>query len=134
MNETLSSKTVIAIIIIVILLPFGYSAVRAVIAQPAPSSEPFLEKAVVDDPQGDKSRCVIEARHGLSARYEHMDFLKSTRDQAMRAGIRGEVGIQSCQQCHQNREDFCSQCHSAVNLNLDGSCFRCHHYPRRAQP
>ena len=101
MKETLSSKTVIAIIIVVIiLLPFGYSAVRAVFAQPAQSSELFLEKAVVDDAQGDKSRCVLEAQFGIDARYEHMDFLKKTRDEAMRAGIRGDVGIKSCQQCH----------------------------------
>lgn len=132
-NETLSSKTVIGIIVVIILLPLGYSAVRAVLAQPAQSSELFLEKAVVVDAEGDKSRCIIEAQYGLDARYQHMDFLKKTREEAMRAGIRGDVGIRSCQQCHKNRQDFCSKCHSAVNLNLDGGCFRCHHYPSRGQ-
>ena len=128
-NKTLSNKAVVVVFVLIILLPLGYSVVRAVFAQSAQSPELFLEKAVVESADGDKSKCVLETKFRLDARHQHMDFLKETRDNAMRAGKRGEISIKNCQQCHQNRENFCSQCHKAVNLNLDSGCFRCHYYP-----
>lgn len=133
-NKTLGSRAVVVVIVLIVLLPFVYSVVRSVFAQSAPGPDLFLEKAVIDNAGGDQSKCVIETQFGLDARYQHMDFLKATRDDAMRAGKRGEVGIKSCQQCHQTRENFCNQCHKAVNLNLDAGCFRCHYYPSRKQP
>ena len=134
-NKTLGKSATVVVIVLIVLLPFVYSVVRSVFAQSAQSSELFLEKAVVGNADGgDTSKCVIEAKFGLDARYQHMDFLKAIREDAMRAGKRGEVSIKSCQQCHQNRESFCSQCHRAVNLDLDAGCFRCHYYPGRTQP
>ena len=129
LSNVLSNKAAFALIAVIVLLPFGYSVVRSVFAQSDLGPELFLEKAVVDNAEGDPSKCILETRFGLDARYEHMDFLKNTREDAMRHGIRGEISIHSCQQCHQSRENFCSQCHKAVNLYLGRGCFRCHYYP-----
>ena len=129
LSKALSNKAAFALIAVIVLLPFGYSVVRSVFAQSDLGPELFLEKAVVDSAEGDSSKCILETRFRIDARYEHMDFLKETREDAMRLGIRKEISIHSCQQCHQSRENFCNRCHQAVNLYLDRGCFRCHYYP-----
>lgn len=110
---------VVPVAAIVILCPLGYSVLRSVISLGAERGQPFLAKA-----ETKSAGCVRETTY---MRYHHMDLLKQLRDDAVREGQRGEVGFNTCRQCHQSREGFCNQCHEAVNLRLD--CFRCHYYP-----
>jgi len=115
-----------AIAVLLILIPAGYSAVSYVLAQGAQRSRPFLERP---DPKYDK--CVKETTY---MRFHHMDLLKEIREEVVREGKRGEIGLatglNNCRKCHASRERFCNQCHNAVNLHLD--CFGCHYYPEPA--
>ena len=45
----------------------------------------------------------------------------------IRYGIRDEVTLAGCGECHINRERFCDRCHLAASVTLD--CFKCHYYP-----
>ena len=47
--------------------------------------------------------------------------------QVVRYGIRGEIGLKKCKECHTSRERFCTKCHEAVSLTPD--CYGCHYYP-----
>lgn len=112
-------KGIVAVLaVLIILLPVGYSVLSAVFSQTTPDGSPFLAK-----PEG-ADRCVRDTTY---MRFHHMDFLKELRNQAAREGIRGDVTIAGCRDCHTNRKQFCNRCHDAVNLHLD--CFRCHYYP-----
>jgi len=113
------NRGVIAVIaVLIILAPLGYSVLSAVVGPGGQQAEPFLEK-----PEN-ASKCVRDTTY---MRFHHMDYLRELRNDAVRRGIRGEVGLFSCRECHTSRERFCNQCHEAVNLNLN--CFRCHYYP-----
>jgi hypothetical protein len=67
-------------------------------------------------------------------RKNHMDYLKSHRDETMRLGIRTEKhSLKACLDCHvpaegskaaQSEEHFCKNCHSFAGVRLD--CFECH--------
>lgn len=118
--KTLNNKTVVAVSVLIILLPFGYSIVSSVFSQ---SPEPFL-----DTPSG---KCA-DRWTGAYMRFHHMDILNSGRDEAVREGKREGIGFDDCRSCHPSRKRFCNQCHDAVNLNLDRDCFRCHYYPPEA--
>lgn len=114
---------VAAAAVVILLLPLAYSVVWFALSLGATGAEPFL--ASPDTAQGD--RCIIRSAYQLNPRFHHMVLLKQLRNEAVREGIRGEVGFGTCQQCHTSKEQFCNQCHRAVNLNVD--CYRCHYYP-----
>ncbi len=109
----------VAIPVLIILLPLGYSIVHSIFSQSAQNTETFIEK-----PDAKYKNCVREIEY---MRVNHMKLLKEIRDQVVREGNRGEIGLNSCRECHTRRERFCDQCHNAVNLNPD--CFGCHYYP-----
>ena len=111
----------VPVAVLVIVFPLGYTLVRSVLPRGAEAAQPFLDK-----PQTESARCVLGADTN-DVRFHHMDYLKQIRDQAVREGKRGSVGLNTCRECHTSRERFCNQCHNAVNLQLD--CFRCHYYP-----
>jgi hypothetical protein len=60
-------------------------------------------------------------------RFYHMNLLKDIRDEFVRDGKRGEIGLYTCKECHTSRADFCNKCHNAVALYPD--CYGCHYYP-----
>ncbi len=113
----------VAIAVLIILFPLGYSLVWPVVSQGTEPGEPFLEV-----PEGS---CVAEKSY---MRYRHMDLLDQIRDEAVRQGKRERVGpnkreitLTNCVKCHGGREQFCNRCHTAVNLQVN--CFRCHYDP-----
>jgi len=63
-------------------------------------------------------------------RYDHMRELKRMRDHVLRdgnrAGVAKSVGLSSCHNCHEHREQFCDKCHTRASVSLD--CFGCHSY------
>ena len=108
-----------AIAVLAMLAPVGYSLTRFGVAQATEVPQVFLE---MPDPQ--YQECVRETTY---MRFHHMDLLKQTREEFIRDGIRGEVTLSGCRDCHENRDRFCNQCHDAASLTLD--CFGCHYYP-----
>jgi hypothetical protein len=110
---------VIAIPVIVILIPLGYSLVSPLFAQDSGAGQVFLEM-----PDPSHTDCVRETSY---MRFHHWELLRQIREDVVRYGIRGEVGLQQCKDCHTSRERFCNQCHNAVSLYPD--CFGCHYYP-----
>ena len=122
-NQILDGKpraATVAIPAVIILLPLAYSVVSCAFPQ---GSEPFLE---MPDKKVHAS-CVKDTTY---MRFRHMDLLKEIRDEAVRGGKRGKIGLDNCRECHPNRQRFCNECHDAVNLRLD--CFGCHYFPERA--
>ncbi len=109
----------IAISVLAILLPFGYSALSWAVAQEPAGPQPFLERP---DPRYD--RCV---RDTVYMRFHHWELLRTVRDEVVRDGRPGDVTVKKCQECHTSRERFCDRCHNAVSLSPD--CWRCHDYP-----
>jgi hypothetical protein len=110
---------VATVLIILILLPLGISIVGFVFQGRRQVPDVFLEKV---DPKWES--CVRDPEY---MRFYHMDFLKQTREDVVRAGIKGGVTLAGCGDCHRNREDFCDRCHQAASVDLD--CFGCHFYP-----
>ena len=106
-------------LIVLLLAPFAYSVVSRFVPKGAASDEVFLER-----PAAKYKNCVKETDY---MRYHHWELLRQTREQVVRYGIRGEIALDKCRECHENREGFCNQCHNAVSLTLD--CFQCHYYP-----
>ena len=124
MSETLPRSNrralLIAVPIVIVLFPLGYSLVSSLVAQGAPAdSEVFLER-----PSAEHEACVRETAY---MRYHHWELLKQIREDVVRYGIRGDVGLKKCVECHTSRERFCDRCHDAVSLFPD--CFDCHYYP-----
>lgn len=107
------------VIILAILIPFGYSVVDRVVAQGPDPAELFLE---YPDPQ--YTACVEDTEY---MRYHHWELLRRTREEVVRFGVRGEVDLNRCRDCHTSRERFCNRCHDATSLTPD--CFGCHYYP-----
>ena len=60
-------------------------------------------------------------------RFHHWELLRLTREEVVRYGIRGDVGLNRCGECHTSRERFCDRCHEATSLHPD--CWGCHYYP-----
>jgi hypothetical protein len=115
LSKNKSAVAVVALVLIV-LSPIAYYGIRDAFF---PSANPFLEK-----PDPKYKECV---RDTLYMRFHHMDLLKEIRVQVVREGIRSDLSLEQCRECHTNRGRFCNQCHNDVNLNLD--CFGCHNYP-----
>ncbi|MHC4696077.1 MAG: hypothetical protein ACYTFA_04960 [Planctomycetota bacterium] len=108
----------IAVAVVVILIPLGYSVVSPLFAQDAGADQPFLER-----PDAKHESCVRETTY---MRFHHWELLREIREEVVRYGQRGDVGLKKCTECHTSRERFCNQCHNAVNLYPD--CFGCHYY------
>ena len=123
LNKNKNAITAAALAVI-ILSPLGYYAVLNAFPQPI---QPFLEK-----PDPKYKECVRDAAY---MRFKHMDLLLQIREEVVREGKKGEIGLETgsknCRECHTNRERFCNQCHNIVNLYPD--CFDCHDYPESGQ-
>lgn len=113
-----SRKLWIGFIVIVILLPIVYSVIDFAIAR-SPSGELFLERT-----DARYTNCVKDSTW---MRYHHWELLRGVREEVVRYGKRGDVGLFKCRECHTSRENFCNRCHDAVNLTPD--CWGCHYYP-----
>lgn len=131
-----SSRLAIVIPLVIILIPFVYSVGAWAVSLAAPPAQPFLQM-----PDERFEECVRDTEY---MRFSHMTLLKTSRDEAIRMGNRGDIGLSRlkvaaspvsmiegdertyCSDCHTSREAFCNQCHTAVNLKLD--CFSCHEY------
>jgi hypothetical protein len=113
----------VVIPIAIMVLPLIYSVTSRVFARDVPTSLPFLER-----PDQQYDNCVRETEF---MRFHHWELLREIREEVVRHGIRGEIKLDSCRECHPSREKFCNRCHNAVNLTLD--CFGCHYYPEQAQ-
>ena len=107
------------IAVLIVLFPLGYSVASSLFSQGADSSAVFLER-----PDARHERCVRDTEF---MRYHHWELLRGIREEVVRYGIRGEVGLHNCRDCHESRERFCNRCHEAVSLYPD--CFDCHYYP-----
>ncbi len=114
------SALFIAIPVIVLLLPLGYSLVSPLFAQSVDPEQGFLEKP--DDPDGEG--CVEDTTY---MRLHHWELLTQIREEVVRYGKRGDIRLNNCQECHTSRERFCNKCHEAVNLYPE--CWGCHYYP-----
>jgi len=110
---------IVAIIALIVVVPFGYSVVSAFICAEGASDRPFLEM-----PDEKYKKCVRETDY---MRFRHMDLLKEIREDYVRQGKQGEIRLSNCRECHIKREQFCDKCHNAVNLHLN--CFECHYFP-----
>jgi hypothetical protein len=108
----------VAIPVVILLLPIGYSLVSGVFAG-APDPGPFLER-----PDAKYENCVRDTEY---MRFHHWELLKELRDQTVRLRKRMDVTVADCRKCHMNRERFCNRCHDTVNLKPD--CWGCHYYP-----
>ena len=107
------------ILVVIILIPLGYSVVGRIVAPGAEAAETFLER-----PDAKHERCVKETEY---MRYHHWELLREVRKEVVRYGKRSEIGLARCVDCHTSRERFCNRCHEAVSLYPD--CFGCHYYP-----
>jgi len=111
---------VVTVLIVIMLLPFGFSAARFGLARGAEMPDVFLEMP----PPEQFNRCVEDTDY---MRFRHMDLLKRIREEFIRDGNRGNVSLTKCRDCHTSRERFCTRCHEAASVVLD--CFGCHYYP-----
>jgi len=85
-----------------------------------------------------KGHCV-ESRAFMRA--NHMKLLEKWRDDVVRHGNRIHVSTDgrvfqkslthTCIDCHENREEFCGQCHSTLNVKT--YCWECHVTPLEVQ-
>ena len=107
-----------AIAAVIILTPFAYSAGRFAWVSLFAARKPFLEV-----PAATSQRCVRDPKW---MRQNHRVLLEELRDKTVRDGIRNEVTLRSCSQCHKDKAQFCDKCHQAANLHPD--CFDCHSY------
>ncbi|MHC4942061.1 MAG: hypothetical protein ACYTG7_03490 [Planctomycetota bacterium] len=119
-NRFESGQALLAsVLVVIILIPIGYSIVHGILPKGVDSAELFLERP---DPKYEK--CVKDTEY---MRYHHWELLRGIREEIVRYGIRGEIGLYGCRDCHTSREGFCNKCHDAVSLTPD--CFDCHYYP-----
>ena len=109
----------VAAAVFIILVPFVYGLVRPVTTSGEADARLFLER-----PDEEHEECVRETTY---MRFQHMELLKQVREDVIRHGIRGEITLSGCRECHTSRERFCNKCHDAASLILD--CFGCHYYP-----
>jgi hypothetical protein len=113
----------VAAAIIVILIPLGYSLVSNLLAGSLGGAQPFLER-----PDEKYKECVRDTEF---MRLHHWELLRTVREEVVRYGHRGDIGISKCGECHVSREGFCNRCHNSVNLYPD--CFGCHYYPEPSE-
>jgi hypothetical protein len=109
----------VGIPVVILLIPLGYSIVSPLVAQERRADRPFLERP---DPQYEA--CLRDTTY---MRHHHWELLRTVREEVVRYGVRGDVGLMKCKECHTSRERFCNRCHDAVSLYPD--CFDCHYYP-----
>jgi len=110
---------VAVVLVLLVLLPLGYSVADRVIVSNQASVQAFLEP-----PETNETRCIRDTTY---MRYRHWELLRGVREEVVRYGIRGDVTIDKCRSCHKSRERFCNKCHDATSLTPD--CFQCHYYP-----
>ena len=108
----------VAVSVGIILIPFVLSIGGYVFGEDAEDVS-FLEA-----PDEKYKECIEKTEY---MRFHHMDVLKALRVKVVRDGARQEVTLDTCRECHPNRETFCNRCHDAASLQLD--CFGCHYYP-----
>ena len=113
------SLAAVVIPILILLIPLGYSVISHVFARDIENPQPLLER-----PDEKYENCVKETKY---MRYHHWELLRAVREEIVRYGIRGDIGLKKCRECHTSRERFCNRCHDAVSLTPD--CFGCHYYP-----
>jgi hypothetical protein len=119
-NGYIKGKALLAVFLMVLILfPLGYTVVSHVLPQNIESPDVFLEPA--DTKQ---NQCVKDTAY---MRFHHWELLRGIREEVVRYGLRGEIGLKQCRDCHRSRERFCNRCHDAVSLSPD--CFECHYYP-----
>jgi hypothetical protein len=107
------------VIILVLLIPFGYALVDSATTESEPASKPFLERP---DPQYEN--CVRDTEY---MRFHHWELLRGVREDIVRFGKRDNAGLSECRGCHTSRERFCDQCHLSASVLPD--CWGCHYYP-----
>ncbi len=105
--------------ILIILLPLFYSFFSYVFAQDVQEAQPFLTM-----PAEEYKNCVQDTEF---MRHNHWVLLRSVREDVVRHGIRGEISLKRCRDCHTSRVQFCDKCHNAVSMTP--GCFGCHYYP-----
>lgn len=115
-QPTLRDRLFVAIPVGLILLPLAYSLVAPLFTREA---QAFYER-----PDEKYENCVRETEY---MRFHHWELLRSVREEVVRYGMRGDVGLHRCPDCHTSRERFCDRCHETVSLTPD--CFGCHYYP-----
>lgn len=108
---------------VIILCPFAYSVGRFAWTSIS-TPKPFLQVAA-----DASKRCV---RDPAWMRQNHRVLLQELRDRTVRQGIRNEITLHSCSQCHKDKAQFCDKCHTAANLHPD--CFDCHSYSTTVRP
>jgi hypothetical protein len=106
----------VAVPVAILLVPLAYSVVSSLFTREA---EAFYER-----PDAKYEECVRDTEY---MRFHHWELLRGIREEVVRYGTRGELGLQDCSKCHSSRERFCDRCHQAVSLSPD--CFGCHYYP-----
>lgn len=109
----------VVMLIALMLVPLGYSIFARMIPQSADVPDVLLER-----PDPKYKNCVEET---VYMRYHHWEYLRGIREEVVRYGKRGDVGLNRCRDCHTSRERFCNKCHDAVSMTPD--CFGCHYYP-----
>ena len=115
----------VLIFLLIMLLPFGYYAVRAAavaLGGGKPSGR-FLDK-----PLTDSDECLWGMKAG-EVRLHHWEELGRIREDVVRHGNRDVKGLNSCRspECHPSKANFCDKCHHRAGMTPD--CFDCHHYP-----
>lgn len=109
----------IVIVVALIFVPLCYSLATQIARKKTESSGIFLEQ-----PDPKYTECVRETSF---MRFHHWELLRGTREEVVRYGIRSEISLNKCRECHTSRERFCNKCHNATSLTPD--CFDCHYYP-----
>jgi hypothetical protein len=120
-KESIGKTGILAVLLpaLIIIFPFGYSLVAYMLPQGTEPSQPFI-----DLPDEKYENCVRDTEY---MRFHHWELLRQIREEFVRYGKRGDLGLFKCKECHTSRERFCNQCHNAVSLTPD--CYGCHYYP-----
>lgn len=109
-----TGRALIALILaLVILVPVAYSVVARVAASGAEGPEEAVG-----------TKCVKPTEY---MRFHHWELLRGLREEVVRDGVRGDISLDGCWDCHQSKVRFCDRCHDAATVRPD--CFGCHYYP-----
>lgn len=83
-----------------------------------------------------EKQCIEPAQY---MRTKHMDLLNDWRESVVRQGNRIYVAsdgkqhsislVSTCLSCHQNKAEFCDQCHNYVGIKPN--CWDCHTPPKK---
>jgi len=119
-NRSRGGRALIASILALIMFaPLACYLARGAVSL-GDQRQPLLER-----PDRRYKQCIGEGTRYM--RYHHWELLRGVREEVVRYGNRGQIGLHSCRICHTSREQFCDKCHDAVSLKPD--CFGCHYYP-----